>query len=246
MHTDRPPNPTSSRSEPVVRSDGVTVERVGGHVPRRPAPQGFAGLDLPATLAGALTAVGVLIVLGGLLAAAGSFGYQATGASTADDTVAAGGLVAGFVTLVVAFLAGGWVAGRMARYDGGLNGLVAGLWFLLATAGFAALGGWAGTRYDVFDDVELPAWFSSDATVPGIVSAAVGIAIVLLAAWAGGRLGQRFHGRADNALTGFRSRSITGDRPATAGQITGQGRVTMADRISTAPADAGPAGGRQR
>lgn len=195
-----PDQPTTDR--PAARSARASEsDRTSRRRPRHGADDPgsrFRGLDLPATLGGVLAAVGVLVLLGGLLAAAGSFGYQAQDADTTDDAVAIGGLVAGFLTLVVAFLVGGWVAGRMARYDGGRNGLVTAVWFLIIAAGFAVLGTWAGDRYDVFEDVELPQWFTADeATLAGAVSAAIGIVLVLLAGWAGGKLGERWHRKAD-------------------------------------------------
>ena len=166
----------------------------------------FGGVDWPATIAGCLSAIGVLVLLGGLLAAAGSFGYQTTegtssGTEEITDGVAIGGVAAGMFTLLVAFLVGGWVAGRVARYDGGRNGLLSALWFVLVAAGLAALGTWAGDRYNVFEDIDLPNWFSNeDATTTAIVSAAVGILVCLVAGWLGGKLGERYHRRADAAV----------------------------------------------
>ena len=42
--------------------------------------------------------------------------------------------MAGLVTLFVACLIGGWVAGRLARRRGGLHGLVVALWLVLLAA----------------------------------------------------------------------------------------------------------------
>jgi len=41
------------------------------------------------------------------------------------------GVVAAMVVLFVSFLVGGIAAGRMSRYDGGINGMGTALWFLL-------------------------------------------------------------------------------------------------------------------
>jgi hypothetical protein len=186
-----------------VRHDHPTDHTSPAHRPVDDRSR-FGGVDIPATLAGLFSAIGVLVVLGGLLAAAGSFGYQTTNGSSGTgteeigDSLAIGGLVAGFVTLLVAFLVGGWVAGRVGRYDGGRNGLLTAVWFVLAAAAMAALGAWAGDRYDVFADIELPAWFSnSDTTTAAIISGAVGILLALLAGFLGGKLGERYHRRAD-------------------------------------------------
>jgi hypothetical protein len=168
----------------------------------------FGGFDLPATLAGLFSAIGVMIVLGGIFAAAGNFGYMQTegdgegivngGLEGVTEGVALGGLVAGFVTLLVAFLVGGWVAGRVSRYDGGLNGLFSAVWFVVLAAVFGGLGAWAEAEWDVFAEVELPGWFNfDDYTVAAAVSAVIGVALVLLAGWFGGKLGERYHRRAD-------------------------------------------------
>jgi hypothetical protein len=168
----------------------------------------FGGFDFPATLAGLFSAIGLMVILGGIFAAAGNFGYMQTegegetvvdgGIENVTQEVAVGGLIAGFVTLLVAFLVGGWVAGRVARYDGGRNGFFSALWFVLLAAIFGGLGSWAANEWDVFAEVELPGWFNfDDYTIAAAVSAVVGIALVLLAGWLGGRLGERYHRKAD-------------------------------------------------
>ena len=166
----------------------------------------FGGVDLPAALAGLVAAIGSMVLLGGIAGAVGRVGY-AYGAREEDLTV--GGFVTGVVVLLVSFLVGGWVAGRMARYDGARNGLVTALLFLALAAGLAALGTWAGNEYDVFDDVDLPQWFrSGDYTGQAIASAAVAIAVAVVAAWFGGRAGERYHRRADETIVATRDGGI--------------------------------------
>lgn len=179
-----------------VRGDDVRVRRGRTDVGVAEARAHFGGLDLPATLAGLLAALGTMVLAGGLAGAIGTVGYQLGDAGEGELSV--GGLVAGIVVLLVSFLVGGWVAGRVARYDGGRNGLVTALWFVLLAAGLAALGAWLGDRYDVFADVDLPQWFSGDRTgVAAVVSAVLGAVAALAAGWFGGRLGERYHRRAD-------------------------------------------------
>lgn len=103
----------------------------------------FGGVDIPATIAGALAALGTAALLAGIAAGAGSVGYQ-LGLDGDTDDVTTAGLIAGLATLALAFLIGGWVAGRVARYDGGRNGLLSVLWFVLLAAATAALGAWVG------------------------------------------------------------------------------------------------------
>lgn len=154
----------------------------------------FGGFDLPAVFAGMLAALGLTVLLAGLAGAAGSIGYQR--GATADD-LSTSGLITGMVVLLLSFFVGGWVAGRMARYDGGLNGVSCGVLFVLLAAAVSGVGSWLDTKYDFFNNVRLPQWFSGPSTTAAVVSAVVGIAIVLLAAGLGGAVGTRYHRRAD-------------------------------------------------
>jgi uncharacterized membrane protein len=194
----------------------------------------FGGFDFPATLAGLFSGIGVLVVLGGIFAAAGNFGYLQTENITAVDEVteevALGGVIAGLVTLFVAFLVGGWVAGRVSRYDGNLNGLIAGAWFVLLAAIFGALGAWAETEWDVFAEVDLPAWFSfEDYTVATVATAALGIALVLVAGWLGGLLGERYHRKADAEVIRGRSSGVRHDSGRHDTVVSGHGDAEVTD-----------------
>ena len=187
----------------------IAVRTVGHDRGLTEARRRFGGVDLPAAVAGLLAAIGSLVLLGGIAGAAGRIGYEYGLDGAQEDDLTVGGFVAGVVVLLVSFLIGGWVAGRMARYDGGRNGLVTALLFLALAAGLAALGTWAGSEYDVFDGVDLPQWFrNGDYTGQAIVSAVVAIAVALLAAWFGGRAGERYHRGADEAIVATRDGGI--------------------------------------
>ena len=200
-----------------VRGDGIRVDRNVGDVSVREARHRFGGVDLPATLAGMLAALGTALVLGGLLGAAlGAFGYQ-TGLEDDAERVTVAGLAAGFATLIVAFLVGGWVAGRIARYDGGRNGLLAAVWMVVLAAVLGGIGGWLGQKYDVFRNVRLPQWFRGDAlTVAAFITSVAGIALMLLAGWLGGRWGERYHRKADAVILATRSGGISGSSAGSA------------------------------
>jgi MFS family permease len=160
-----------------------------------------AGINIPATLAGTLAAIGSLVLLAGLIAAAlGAIGYQ-TGLSGNKDELSIGGLISGLVALFVAFVIGGWVAARIARYRGPLHGLITALWMLVLAAILAALGAWAGAEFNVFSNVGLPQWFSKDALTTGaIISGLAAIAAMLLGGWLGGRWGEHSGNRGDVEL----------------------------------------------
>lgn len=200
------------QADDVVASKGIRARNVTNDLGVSEARHRYGGLDIPATLAGTLAALGTAVLLGGLLAAAGSFGYQQ---GLSDQTVSIGGLIAGLVTLLVSFLVGGWVAGRIARYDGGRNGLMTALWFVVLAALASAAGAWAGSEYDVFSDVELPQWFSEDATSwQAIVTGLVAFVVMFVAGYFGGKLGERYHRRADALIVHTRGDGLLADRSA--------------------------------
>ncbi|HEX2048891.1 MAG TPA: hypothetical protein VHF27_14090 [Acidimicrobiales bacterium] len=198
--------------QPAAAPEGVQVTDVTGDVGVEEARSRFGGVDIPATIAGALAALGTAVLLAGLGSAAGSFGYQ-MGLEDAAEEVTVAGLIGGLAALVLAFLIGGWVAGRVARYDGGRNGLLTALWFVLLSAVAAALGAWAGEEYDVFRNVNLPQWFDTDALTPAALATGLLALVVMFgAAWVGGRLGERYHRRADSVVAHTRPGAVGAPR----------------------------------
>jgi hypothetical protein len=176
------------------------------------ARERFGGVDIPATLVGMLTALSTVLILAGLVGAAfGVVGYQ-TGLEEDAEDLSIGSLIGGVAILFVAYLIGGWAAGRMGRYDGARNGFVTGIWTLVFAAILAALGAWAGAEYDVFQNVELPQWFDSDAlTIPAILSAAGAIVAMFVGGIIGGLWGERYHRRADTTIADARTDEIRTD-----------------------------------
>ena len=186
----------------------------------------YGGFDVGASIAGALAALGVTVLLGGLLGGIGTIGYQLD-LERGTDELSAAGLAGGLVTLIVAFLVGGWVAGRIARYDGGRNGLMTAVWFILAAFALALLGAWLGDRYDVFADLQVPQWFSDNATTTVAVISGVVTALVMLAAgFVGGLIGARYHARADAYLAAEERDRITGGEPIETIGADGRRHVT--------------------
>lgn len=195
-----------------VQGKGLSVRRADDDPGVREAKDRYGGVDVPAVLAGLLAAIGSLVLLGGLAGAAGRIGYEYGLEDVDGEDVTVGGFVVGLVILLVSFFIGGWVAGRVARYDGGRNGLLSAVLFVALAAGLAALGAWAGSEYDVFDDIDLPQWFrDGDYTVQTVVTAALAALAALAAGWFGGRLGGRYHRRADATLAATRSGGVLVD-----------------------------------
>jgi hypothetical protein len=181
-----------------TRTAPTTADPYSGiHVAR----ERFGGIDIPASLVGMLTALSTVLILAGLVGAAvGVVGYQ-TGLEENAEDLSIGSLIGGVAILFVAYLIGGWAAGRMARYDGARNGFATGIWTLVFAAILAALGAWAGSEYDVFQNVELPQWFDRDAlTVAAIASGIGAILAMFVGGIIGGFWGERYHRRADTTI----------------------------------------------
>jgi len=188
----------------------MTTERVhlGGSSYRFTAiRERFGGVDTPAAVAGMLTAMGTFLLIGGVVAAwASTIDFQvdqldAEGVLAEVSTI---GVLVAVVALFISFLVGGWAAGRMARYDGGVNGAMTAMWMLLLVAVFAALSAWIGEEYNVFAAMDLPDWISvwdsGELTVAAIAGGLLGIVAMFLGGWLGGRMGEVWHRRVDAAL----------------------------------------------
>jgi hypothetical protein len=185
----------------------TTAPRRARVVEERPPPIAanratFGGADIPASFVGMLTALAMIVLLGGIVGAAiGAIGYQTglSGDNVEDITLAS--LIGGIAVIFVAYLIGGWAAGRIARYDGARNGLMTGIWTILLAAVVSVLAYFFGNEYDVLRNVDLPQWFDRDAlTTAAIVSGVVTVAAMLLGGLLGGLWGTRYHRVADQSL----------------------------------------------
>lgn len=205
---DRPGYVSDDVREIDARSDDTGIAR---------AHDRFGGFDIPAQLTGMLVAIALTLLLGGIAGAIiGNIAYQ-TGLRGNLEEISIGSLITGLVVLFVSFLLGGWAAARIARYDGGRNGLMTAVWFLILTALLAGLGIWLGAEYNVVGRVSLPnwfdAWFSNDDVTTGAVISGIGAIIVaLLGGFLGGLWGEQFHRRADETIASTRSGGIAGSR----------------------------------
>lgn len=168
----------------------------------------FGGPDVAAAFSGLFAALGALAFISALISAgANELEYQLNLIDSEGELLDAS-LVGAAIALVVVFLVflfGGWVAGRMARYDGALNGMAAGLLFLVLAAVFALLGALVGAEYNAFGLAGLPDWFSAirpdTRTVASIVLMILFGAATLGGGYLGGRLGESYNERVDAALT---------------------------------------------
>jgi len=166
-----------------------------------PAYRGFKG---GAAFFGWLVAIGLTALLTGIVgAAAAAVDYATTidwtSAKTDAGTIGIASGVALVLILAIAYYNGGYVAGRLARFDGARQGF--GVWIIgvVVTAIVAAIAAVAGSQYDVLDRMDLPSVSISDDTLTtgGLVVLAAAVVVTLLAALIGGKAGQRYHRRID-------------------------------------------------
>ncbi len=164
----------------------------------------YGGVNWGAAFFGWLVAVGLGALLVGLLAAAGA----AVGLTDLSDDAAGnateiglGGAIALLAALAVAYLAGGYVAGRMSRFDGARQGLGAWLLGLIVTAVLAVAGAILGSEYNVLERLDLPALPLGDSELAtgGALALAIVLAGTLVAAVVGGKMGERYHRKVDRA-----------------------------------------------
>jgi hypothetical protein len=147
-----------------------------------------------------LSALLVAMLLGGLVAA-GVTDFGDKTASVFDHlTTAGGGVIGGIIAL--SYLTGGYVAARMARFDGWRQGL--GIWLLsLLIVAAVGLAGWiGGGTLDPTESISLPSnpIDTGPLSHSGWAIVAAVAAISLVAAVAGGILGERYHRAADDAV----------------------------------------------
>jgi len=169
----------------------------------------FGGLNTGAAFFGWLVAVAVAILLTGIVgaiasAAGSSVHLTQSQAQRQAGTIGVAAAIALLVILMVAYYTGGYVAGRMSRFDGGRQGV--GVWVigLLVTIVAVVLGVVFGSQYNVLDRVSLPRIPvpTDQATLGGVITALAVLVGTLVAAWAGGAVGRRYHDRVDRVVHG--------------------------------------------
>jgi hypothetical protein len=164
----------------------------------------YGGFNWGADFFGWLVAVAVAILLSGIVAAiaaavGSALSVTQNAAERAAGSIGIGTGIALLVVLMIGYFTGGYVAGRMSRYDGGRQGL--GVWIigLLVTVVVAIIGAVFGAQYDPLQRVNLPTLPvpTDAATVGGLIALAAVIVGTLIAAFLGGKIGNRYHQKVD-------------------------------------------------
>jgi hypothetical protein len=116
--------------------------------------------------------------------------------SNTTQSLGIGGLVGGLIALFLAYLIGGYTAGRMARFDGPKNGVGVVIWTVVVAILLGILGAVLGNRFNVASQIHLNI-NTATLTRAGIISLAVTLLVMLIAAIIGGIMGANFHRRLD-------------------------------------------------
>jgi hypothetical protein len=202
--------PTAERQvtrDPDTREGRFEREGVGGREAARDVRarqrEEFGGLNWGSAFFGWLVAIGMAAILLGLLSAAGTaFGLSEVSESEANSNAETIGIVGGILliaSLAIAYYCGGYVSGRMSRFDGGRQGF--GTWAigLIVTIVLAVAGAIFGSEYNIFESLNLPRIPVDEGSLTaGAAIALVAIVVLtLLAAMAGGKAGERYHRKVD-------------------------------------------------
>lgn len=178
---------------------------------------GVGRLSFPSILAGVLVAYGAFAVLAALVGTvAAAIGLNTDLSRNDWATLGVGSAIAVAVVLLLAYVFGGYVAGRMARRAGLLNGLAV---FLLALLLVAVVGAVAASQADAgtigsnLRSLGIPTTgteWAKAGTVAGIGS----LAAMLVGALLGGVLGERWHSKLTRRAVSGKYRPDRDDQPA--------------------------------
>jgi hypothetical protein len=202
--------PTVDTSAPAATTDETTAAPDRREVVSRER-DAFGGMKFGSCFFGWLAASGTAVLLAALVTGVGAALGLSRNVETAGTSPAQAesvGLIGGIVLLAIIFvsyLVGGYVAGRMARFNGLKQGLGVWLWAVIIAI-LVGLAGWlAGAQFDVLARTNsFPRLPLNEGTLTtGGMLVAIGVvAASLFGALLGGLAGMRYHRRVDRAGLG--------------------------------------------
>lgn len=168
--------------------------------------QAYGGVKFGSGFFGWLTATGIVVLLGALagavaLAVGGSQHITVRDAMNSQP-IASATVATALGIILVGYLCGGYVAGRMARFHGGRQGVGVWLWAVAITLAAVAAGLLVGNRYDLQDrlkNMPRPHLVPGTQLSTGVALVAAMLVLSLIGAVLGGLAGMRFHRRVDRA-----------------------------------------------
>jgi hypothetical protein len=170
----------------------------------------FGGVKVGSAFFGWLAATGMAVLLTAFVAAAGTAVGLASNTDVneavhqmaTNGTVGLVGIIVLLVILFVSYYSGGYVAGRMARFNGAKQGMMVWVWALIAAVVVALLGLIAGQQFNVLANLNsfprIPI-NEGELTVTSIIAAVVVALVALVGAVLGGLAGMHFHRKVDRA-----------------------------------------------
>lgn len=178
-------------------------------VTQQQAKDSYGGVKVGSAFLGFVTSIGMIVLLTAVLAALG-LGLGGVGSMTesgsgdvidgtgsqTDWYLGVTGVVVILVVLFLAYLSGGYVAGRMARFHGARQGLAVWLWALLVAVALTVVAAVLGGQQADSEQLT-PLVPSADELGVGAIGLGVVAVVTLLGAVLGGLAGMRFHRRVD-------------------------------------------------
>ncbi|MCX7522456.1 hypothetical protein OSC27_09215 [Microbacterium sp. STN6] len=172
----------------------------------------FGGVKVGSAFFGWLAAMGIAVLLAALVAATGvavalgtNNGNSDKAGQAASDNAASvgiGGCIALIVIALIAYYCGGYVAGRMARFNGIRQGFTVWLWAVAVAIIVAIIGAIGGAQYNILGSVNAFPRIPIDEgtlTTLGVITAVLVAIASLVGAIVGGLAGMRYHRRVDRA-----------------------------------------------
>ncbi|GGU12533.1 hypothetical protein [Nocardioides albus] len=166
----------------------------------------YGGINWGACFFGWLVAVGLTVLLGGIISAIASAVGTEQNWTRADlesmaDSAGIAAAITFAVILFIGYYAGGYVAARMSRFDARRQGL--GVWIVAIVVMIIAAiaGALFGSSYDIMQQVDLPnVGLNADQLGWGAAIAGLALlAVMLVGALLGSATGQRYHTKIDRA-----------------------------------------------
>src|SRR5215210_287263 len=158
--TTRDPDADGGRLARDDTATGLTGREAARDVRARQRAE-FGGLNWGSAFFGWLVAIGVAVILLAILSAAGTAFGLSENVSESDananaDTLSIVGGILLIAVLAIAYYCGGYVSGRMSRFDGARQGF--GTWVIgvIVTVVLAVAGVIFGSKYNILEQLNLP------------------------------------------------------------------------------------------
>jgi hypothetical protein len=200
--TDRPVTDRTAATDRTAGTRPVPT-REHMHTARARQRAEYGGINWGAAFFGWLVAVGLGSLLVAIAAAAGTAvgltEVSSTEAEANAETITLGGAIVLIAILMIAYYCGGYVAGRMSRFDGARQGFGAWMFGIVVTLLLALAAVILGSEYNVLEQLNLPSLPVGESTLTtgGAIALAAIVIGTLLAAIVGGKAGERYHRKID-------------------------------------------------